>query len=453
MQDENNNIEVRKDEKEKLANTDFMREKIKSRPINSKKLLRRTILTIVLAAIFGIVACCTFILLEPVINDYLNPDSSSGTSISFSTEDASDEILRQDLIANEEEKAQEEAASAVASENASTEREIAQALDSYSFGASDYESMQNSIKEIAQTAEKFMVTVTGSTPDTDWINDNYVINDADSGVIVSSSSSKLFILTSSSNIEDADSIYVTFVDDSTVTASIEAGDSTTGLCVVSVDITSISEDTMDSISIATLGNSNDDIIGTGVIAIGAPIGIEDSICFGLVTSGSITLDLPDSEYKLVTSDIYSNKNASGVVLDLDGSVIGIIDMNHNPEGQENALCMIGISELKTLIQTLANGESLTYLGVHGTDVPDANTDIPSGAYITQIEMDSPAMDAGIQSGDIITKVGNSKISSYGQLISAIREKESGESVKITLMRQTKGSYTELNVTATLANAS
>lgn len=444
------------DEGHPLANTDFMREKIKARPINSKKLLRRTIITIVLAALFGIVACCTFLLLEPLINNTINPDDNSGGAVSFPSEAVSDEIQRQDLIASEEEKAAADAASAQASATETAEKEIAEALDSYKFSASDYSSMYGSLKEIAETAQKSIVTVTGATSDKDWINDSFIRSNSASGIIVAGTDSNMLILSTTSKLSDADKIMITFSDSSSVEGTLKTEDPITGLCILSVPIADISEDTMDTIAVATLGSSaSSSLIGTPVIALGAPTGTDGSICYGAVTSSKQTIDLPDCAYKLLTTDIYSSTSAGGVLINLDGSVIGIIDMNYNADGQENLLSAIGITELKTLIQNLSNGVATPYIGIHATDVPAAtlaaNKEMPEGAYVTKIEMGSPAMDAGIQSGDIITAIDGTKVTTYSEFLTALSKCSSTDTVKITLQRQGQGSYTKLTVDATLSD--
>ena len=155
-----------------LANTEFMREKIKQRPINRKKLLRRTIITVSLAAVFGLVACITFLILEPVINNALYPEEKPKT-VSFPEESASDELQPEQMYANEAAIEAQAAASAQYSAEVSTEKEVQQAISSYSFDASDYSEMYTSLHKTAVEASKSIVTVTGVTSDTDWINDAY----------------------------------------------------------------------------------------------------------------------------------------------------------------------------------------------------------------------------------------------------------------------------------------
>ena len=110
------------------------------------------------------------------------------------------------------------------------------------------------------------------------------------------------------------------------------------------------------------------------------------------------------------------------------------------------------TELKNLIETLSNGTAHAYLGIHGTDVPDQvseDTAIPKGAYITQIEMKSPAMEAGIQSGDVIISFDGNTVSGYDDLIDDLLTHKLDDEIHLVIMRQGPDSYTRMNLSVTL----
>ena len=448
------------DEGQPLANTDFMREKIKSRPINSKKLLRRTILTIVMAIIFGIVACCTFLLLQPLLSNHLGTSNKAQTQVSFPSETVSDEIQREDLIASAEEKAAADAASAQASVNESVseaaEKEVAAALSSFTLSSADYAVMYDSLKEVAQNAQISLVTVTAATQGTDFINDSFVKEAFTSGLIVAITDTETLILADSTNLDGAETIMVTFNDDFSTEAVIKATDHITGLCIISVSSSDIPEETSDVISAATLGSSlSASLVGMPIIAIGSPTGTPNSFCYGMITSTGQVLDLTDSKYTLMTTDIYASTLASGFIINLNGSVIGLIDMSYNEEGLENLICAIGISDVKTLIQNLSNGIVPPYLGVHASDIPTYLTEdgtLPSGVYVSKIETGSPAMDSGLQSGDIITKIDGENVTSFSQFLNLLYARSAGDTISITVMRQTKDDFTQLTLSATLEDS-
>ena len=162
----------------------------------------------------------------------------------------------------------------------------------------------------------------------------------------------------------------------------------------------------------------------------------------------------DSNYKLLTTDIYGSRSASGVLANMRGEVVGILYNGQESDDMQNGLCAIGISELKRTIEKLSNGEKMVYLGIHGAEINSViyqEYQLPKGAYVTGIDMDSPAMQAGLQSGDIITKVGEEDIVSYAEFVNMLMKAQVGQNLKLTVARQNqgKGEYQEMAVTVTL----
>lgn len=162
------------------------------------------------------------------------------------------------------------------------------------------------------------------------------------------------------------------------------------------------------------------------------------------------MDLPDSDYKLLMTDIYGSSNATGILVDLDGMVVGILDHDNKSSDMPNLLTAYGITELKKTIEKMSNNKERGYLGVYGCDVPqevaeDTEIQIPAGAYIKTIEMDSPAMAAGIQSGDVITRAGDAEIATYNELLQVLDDLQPEDVLTLTLSRQGR----EMQVEVTL----
>ena len=108
--------------------------------------------------------------------------------------------------------------------------------------------------------------------------------------------------------------------------------------------------------------------------------------------------------------------------------------------------------MKKTIERMANGREQAYLGVIGTDITGEIADtlnVPEGAYVTSIVMDSPAMNAGIQSGDIIERVGTKIVQNYSDVIDGISSYEPDTTVNIMLKRQSGEDYTDMTIEVTL----
>ena len=416
---------------------EFMREKIKQKPVNKKKLLRRTVITALMAVVFGLVACFTFLVLEPVISNRLYPEEEP-KEVAFPEETPMEEMKPEDMLVNEEDI---EPVEAVEVELVDEQIEEILSQVEFEFNLEDYQALHDELRKLAENVSRAVVTVAGVTSDVDWFNNTYENVASSSGVIVANNEKAILILVSAGNLKGADSIEVTFCDQTQVEAELVQKDENTGLAILSVPLRDISEETMDVIDIAELGSSNTmNLLGTPVIALGSPLGTSGSISYGVVTSTGTVIDLPDAAYKKITTDIYGSRNATGILINLKGLVIGIIDNVNTSNDMGNLLTAYGITELKRTIEQMSNDKERAYLGVHGADVPreaieDTQINTPPGAYIRSIEIDSPAMEAGIQGGDVVIRINETEIMTYNELLNNIQSSKPEDVLTFTLMRQ------------------
>lgn len=417
---------------------EFMRERIKQKPVNKKKLLRRTVITAVMAVVFGLVACLTFLILEPVISNRLYPEEEP-KEVAFPEETVTEEMKPEDMLVKENDETAE--LPEPVDLELVVDEQIEELLSQVEFGLDDYQIVYEELRKLTQEAGRAVVTVTGVTSDVDWFNNTYENVASASGVIVANNGRDMLILVSADSLNGADSIEVTFCDRNQVEAQLLQKDKNTGLAILSVPLSTISKETMNAISIAELGSSNTiNLVGLPVAALGSPLGTAGSISYGVVTSAGTVMDLPDAAYKKITTDIYGSRNATGVLINLQGYVIGIIDNVNTSNDMGNLLTAYGITELKRMIEQMSNNRERAYLGVHGADVPkeaveDTEMNTPAGAYIREIEIDSPAMAAGIQSGDIVVRVGDTDITSYYELLNVLYTSKPEDVLTFALVRQ------------------
>lgn len=430
------------EEKETKQDFDFMKEKIKERPVNKKKLLRRTIITASMAVVFGLVACLTFLVLEPLFSNWLYPEEEP-QQVTFPAEE--DEMLPEDMLVSETQ-----------TEAETVPNEVIMPPAEVEFEAEDYQTLYDNLYELAQENSKAIVTVTGVTSDRDWFNIPYENRGRASGVIVADTGKEYLILVDKSQIETVETIRVTFRDGAQAAAELKNTDPVTGMAIVGVKKEALGDEAKSQLMVATLGSSNNpNVLGAPVLILGSPYGTGNSIAYGMITSMGNVLHLPDAIYKLIKTDIYGSTKASGAVFNMRGQVIGIVNESFNEEGMENQLNAIGISELKNTIERLSNGQNQAYIGIYGTDVTleaQQELKVPMGAYVTEIELDSPAMQAGIQSGDIITKLGGQTINSYSDYIGQLSYVTAGNTVIVTVMRQGQNEYRELDIEVSTKSA-
>ena len=229
------------------------------------------------------------------------------------------------------------------------------------------------------------------------------------------------------------------------------GDAATGLAVVRVAVASVKKETMDRIAVAKLGNSYSLVQGKAVIAIGKPTGYNDSVVYGNVTSVTNKVPVTDMEYNLLTTNILGSGQGSGMLLDASGSIIGVIAMAYGPEDTQTMVKALSVSQLKPLIESLSNGKDIVYMGVRGQEVSEETAKklkIPRGIFVDKVEADSPAMEAGVQRGDIITTFNKKNVHAMQRFYTELQKCEKGQKAELTVMRKGAEDYgqTKINVT-------
>lgn len=184
-----------------------------------------------------------------------------------------------------------------------------------------------------------------------------------SGIILADTNGRYLIATERKLIAEANQIEVSFYDDSTAEAELIAYDGTTGIAVLSVQKSQVSDDTQNRVAAATLGSSSALTQGTIVIAIGSPLGEPFSVLTGNVTSSSHEVTATDANYKVISTDINAGSGGSGALINLNGEVVGLILQSFGTEAAQSTVTAIGITEIRSMLEKMSNGDTPAYLGL------------------------------------------------------------------------------------------
>lgn len=429
--------------------SDFMMEKIKERPVNKKKLLRRTVTTAAMAVIFGLIACLTFLILEPVFSNWLYPEEEP-QAVVFPEE--IDELAPEDMLVEDETPSIQEAVESVMLED----EQIQKILDNVSLDKGNYLQLYDAMSSYVEELNASMVTVTGVSSNVDWLNDTYEQEGQTYGVLVANNGKEYLILTSRATVRQKENIRVTFCSGESAEAEVKQTDSQTSLAVVAVPISSLTKETRDAVKVATLGSSNlKNPVGIPVVALGSPLGSVGSAGYGMIVSAAAPLSKVDANYKLFVTDIAGTSDGLGVLFNMQSQIVGIITPDRARAELKNNVTAVGISELRKLIENMSNGKTAAYMGISGTDVTaDANREygVPFGAYVREIEMDSPAMLAGIQRGDVIVEIAGNSIENFNNYAAALLRLDAGQTVTVIVQRSVQNSYREMEIELTLGEA-
>lgn len=287
---------------------------------------------------------------------------------------------------------------------------------------------------------------------------------AGSGIIISQNDSELLVVTNNHVVEGSDTLTVTFNDGNSVEAQIKGTDSARDLAVVAVPLDKISDDTMNAIKVATLGDSDSLKVGEPAIAIGNALGYGQSVTTGIVSATRRTIDGFDGEY-IQTDAAINPGNSGGVLLNANGEVIGINSAKINSSAVEGMGFAIPISDASDVIQNLMNKETRSkvsdeergYLGIKGYDVSEEGAqmyNMPTGVYVKEVMSGGGAEKAGLTKGSIITGFEGSSISGMSSLQEQLQYYKAGEEVTLTVQIPDKnGEYTEKDIKVTLGKNS
>ena len=421
-----------KDEKEPLEhkqNSDeeeysFLQDIIKDEAGDQAKWKHDVLRRIQLGLIFGLVACFTFFACKPWVEKRFEGDPTEVTI-------PQDEQQEENQTQQEEEQVQEQK-TVLTTET--------------------YQEMLNNLKQVSGEVRKSVVEIQGAVTEEEFSKDQEDKEKSISGMIVADNGQELLILAGELPVKDAKIIRVTFSGDSQCDAILKSRDAGLGLCVYAVQRKNIADDVWAQIETATLGGSKVVSEGDTVIAVGKLYGCDTIAGYGVIESGENYLDKADGQYQTIYTDVAGDISGRGVLVNIRGEVIGIINTSVRTDNQTNKISGYGISDIKDVIELLSNGKNVPYLGVSGVEVSSEmqGQGIPQGVYVKEVDAGSPAMAAGIQSGDIITNIADTDIINLLGYHNTLMKQNVGDKILVRGKRQgTGGEYVDIDFGVTV----
>ena len=293
-----------------------------------------------------------------------------------------------------------------------------------------------------------------------------------SGIIVGKNDDELLIATNYHVVEGADTLSVAFTDGNAVEASVKGFDEERDLAVVSVSLDDVEDDTMDAVSIANIGSSDDLKVGEQVVAIGNALGYGQSVTTGIVSAKNRRMDSDNNTVtdgsddssdgvNLIQTDAAINPgNSGGALLNMEGEVVGINSAKLASTEVEGMGYAIAISDVTDILQNLMNETSRDklddsehgVLGIEGSSVSSEAVQmygIPAGVFVKKVTEGGAADKAGLKANSVITEFNGKAVSSTNQLIEYLSYYEPDEEVELTVQVPHGTSYKEETVKVTL----
>ena len=273
---------------------------------------------------------------------------------------------------------------------------------------------------------------------------------AGSGVIISADG---YIVTNNHVVDGADELTVSLTDNKEYSARIIGADKTTDLALIKID--------GKNLPAITIANSDDVRVGEWVLAVGNPLGLNNTVTAGIISAKARTLGANGVESFIQTDAAINQGNSGGALVNTRGELVGINAMLYSQTGSNIGYGFaIPTTIMNKVVDDLKQYGNVqrAMIGIQGTDVKnwvdaekekDKEVDLGTmeGIYVAKVVEDGAAESAGLKEGDVITAVDGQKVTKFGELQGILAKKRPGDQVKITYLRNKKAN----TVTATLKN--
>lgn len=402
----------------------FLQEVIKDEVGGTGKRKKRILRKIGVGIFIGLVACFTFSVFKPWVESRMSGDPDEVTIPRDTKQTAENEADRSGKDGNGQKK------------------------DNYS----------KSVKSLSDVAKKgkrsvvSLLVLTGATVgNKEFVSESQSV----SGVLIADNGQELLILGPTMEVGETQQIQATFCDGKKYRVTEKKSDANLELTIYAVKESQLEEKTAKSIRLAALGSSYEVKKGDTTVLLGMLFGQGDAVGYGVLRSSTEKAEWADGTYHILGAELAGFTGGSGIMFNRQGEVIGIICDAAGEDAKEELMHAYAISDIKDVMQFLANGESVPYIGIHATDVSENIAEdrrIPRGIYVDKVEADSPAMRAGIQSGDVLTAIGGTDIENFEQYHELLMEEKEGTHLLIKGYRRgAKDQYVAVHFNATVGN--
>lgn len=305
--------------------------------------------------------------------------------------------------------------------------------------------IEGTATSVVQKAADSVVEITTESVVSGSFNRQYVSSGAGSGVIISEDG---YIVTNNHVISGANAIKVTLRDgQTTYDAELIGTDAANDIALLKVDATGLSA--------ATFGDSSTLAVGDYVVAIGNPLGqLGGTVTDGIISALAREVTIDEQSMTLLQTNAEINPgNSGGGLFDANGNLIGIVNAKSSATEIEGIGFAIPINNVFDIIDDLKSYGYVTGevdLGMEFVDINSTETAFyygvnKTGCYVLSVAADSNADKAGFRAGDLVQKVGDTEVKTTAEIKAAIKDKEVGDKVKFTVIRNNKTIDIELTL--------
>lgn len=421
-----------------MTERDFIKENIVGRRESWRKRIRHYLRVIFSALVFGAVSAVVFAVTEPMIRERLEPEERPMETVTLGSEEATESAGTDALETVESTEAIEDV--------------VQTEMENYRFSIDAYESMIEDLAGVATAADYSVVEVKSIINGTDFLGGQMETADTYAGIVIATTADEVLVLTAEEAVSAADSIQVKLRTGSVLQGSLKGVDGTDGLAIVSIAVQNLLQSELDQIKAITLGSSNRLRKGEAIIAVGAPAGVLHSTAYGFVSFIATNYPVVDGSSRVLVSDLTGNARMGTFILNTSGELVGWITTKFGAGEDAGYSRIAGISDFMERIERLSNEGALPYFGIVTQEVSRSMQEngLPAGIYVTRCEQNSPAYQAGIQSGDIVTGINADSVTTVQAYTEALSRCMIGQEAQIQVLRQSGDTYKEMTFYVTTA---
>ncbi len=303
--------------------------------------------------------------------------------------------------------------------------------------------ISESIPDMVDRLGGAVVSITSQMVQNDFFFNEYEASGSGTGVIFNINKDSVLIVTNNHVIEDATSLNVAFNRETSAKAIVVGTDPDADIAVIKVALKDLPQSVLANLPTVVFGDSDKIRVGEMAIAIGNPLGYDDTVTVGVVSGIDRSLRLSGRNFNLIQTDAAINPgNSGGALFNGKGEVIGINTVKIADQEVEGIGFAIPINTVKPLIQEILQKGyvSKPYLGIAGQDINSEISEtygIPVGVMVSEVVPGSGAAKAGLVKGDVITKVDGKQVDSMEALIDIISSKKVGDSITLEVKGENK----------------
>lgn len=313
----------------------------------------------------------------------------------------------------------------------------------------DYESVMAALRSRVTEIKKSVVAIDSSFSGVNQLTEEGSSETETSGLVVGCVNSEYLIVAKASSIDSFGHVVVRFSTKEEITGTVKSVDTHTDIAIISINALDMSYTMIQSIKIAILDNSYNVHQGDLFLAYGKLYGQNNAVAYGTITEISARVGT-DNTFEIFNTNLSFEEGDSSFIFNVNGNVIGI-----STSTTGDKLKIRGISDLKALIEAMANKGGYVYFGIHGTNVNASMEELyslPMGIYISEVEIDSPAYDAGLQAGDVICGIDGESVLTIQSFSEKLYQYSDGQTMLVKAMRKGKDEYYDVKFYVTVRNA-